>query len=129
VISAVAGGVVLPPGPASLAAVRDLLKITTTADDPLITNAVDAANAYVAELPTRLLVTLPELPDDPPVLSWPANTVLGANMLAGRLYRRRNSPAGVESFSDLGGAVYVQRNDPDIALLLRTGAYARPMVG
>jgi hypothetical protein len=50
-------------------------------------------------------------------------------MLAGRLYRRRNSPAGVEAFSDLGGAVYVQRNDPDIALLLRTGAYARPMVG
>ena len=128
-ISAAAGVVAPPPGPATLAAVRDLLKITTTDDDPLIVNAVDAANAYVGELPTRFLVTPDPDPELPPVLSWPANTTLGANMLAGRLYRRRNSPAGVEAFSDLGGAVYVQRNDPDIALLLRTGAYARPMVG
>lgn len=126
--SAAAGDIVeLPPGPATLAAVRDLLKITTTDDDDLVQNAVDAANAYVISLPASVPVVVvlePVL-----VLRWEANTVLGANMLAGRLYRRRNSPAGVEAFSDLGGAVYVQRNDPDIALLLRTGAYARPMVG
>ena len=47
----------------------------------------------------------------------------------GRLYRRRNSPAGVESFSDIGGAVYVQRNDPDIAMMLGIGTYARPVIG
>jgi hypothetical protein len=115
-----------PPGPATLAAVKTMLRITTTDDDELITAAVDAANAYVWTLPARVMLVLPS---DPPTYQWPPDTVLGATMLAGRLYRRRNSPAGVEAFSDLGGAVYVQRNDPDIALLLRTGAYARPMVG
>jgi hypothetical protein len=115
-----------PTGPATLDGVKTLLKITGTADDQLILAAVDAANAYVWTLPARVMMYLPT---DPPTYQWPADTVLGATMLAGRLYRRRNSPAGVESFSDLGGAVYVQRNDPDIALLLRTGAYARPMVG
>jgi hypothetical protein len=123
------GVVVLPPGPATLAGVKTLLKVTTTADDDLITAAVDGTNAYVAELPARWLYVPPIDPADPPTLAWPADTILGATMLAGRLYRRRNSPAGVEAFSDLGGAVYVQRNDPDIALLLKTGAYARPMVG
>jgi hypothetical protein len=113
-------------GPATLAGVKELLKVTTTADDALILGAVDAANAYVAVLPARPMIVLPT---DPPTYDWPPDVVLGATMLAGRWYRRRNSPAGVESFSDLGGAIYVQRNDPDIAMMLRTGAYARPMVG
>ena len=59
---------------------------------------------------------------------WPAHYAQGAVMLAARLYRRRNSPAGVESFGDLG-PVYVQRNDPDVAMLLEIGAYTRPQVG
>jgi hypothetical protein len=53
---------------------------------------------------------------------------LGATMLAARLYRRRNSPEGVASFA-ADGAVYVQRNDPDVAMLLGIGAYAPPVVG
>ncbi len=52
---------------------------------------------------------------------------LGAIMLAARLYRRRNSPAGVESFGELG-PVYVSRNDPDLAMVLGLGNYARPRV-
>jgi hypothetical protein len=59
---------------------------------------------------------------------WPARHVLGATMLAGRLWRRRNSPAGVESFAG-DAAVYVSRNDPDVAQLLGLGAYAPPAVG
>lgn len=59
---------------------------------------------------------------------WAPRHVKGANMLAARLYRRRNSPAGVESFGELG-AVYVQRNDPDIAQLLSLGRYSRLAVG
>jgi hypothetical protein len=49
-------------------------------------------------------------------------------MLAGRLWRRRNSPAGVESFAG-DAAVYVSRNDPDVAQLLGLGAYTPPAVG
>lgn len=85
--------------------------------------AVDGVNAWVARLPYASTT------DAGGVTSWAADVVYGANLLAGRLYRRRNSPAGVESFSDLGGAVYVQRNDPDVAQMLGIGTYARPVVG
>jgi hypothetical protein len=53
---------------------------------------------------------------------------LGARMLAGRLYRRRNNPAGMAEFA-AEGPVFIQRNDPDIAMLLRIGAYTPPRVG
>lgn len=56
----------------------------------------------------------------------PADVVQGATMLAGRITRRRNSPAGVESFGELG-ATYVARYDPDIDVLLGTGKH-RPLV-
>jgi hypothetical protein len=54
--------------------------------------------------------------------------VLGAKLLGARLYRRRNSPEGVATFA-AEGAVYVQRNDPDIAMTLGIGQYAPPVVG
>ncbi|MCM3577446.1 hypothetical protein M3686_04765 [Micrococcus luteus] len=59
---------------------------------------------------------------------WDARTVQAAIMLTARLYRRRNSPAGVEAFTE-GGATYVSRWDPDVAQLLRIGSYAPPRVG
>lgn len=62
------------------------------------------------------------------VAEWEDDVIIGATMLAARLWRRRNSPAGVESFGELG-PIYVQRNDPDIALLLGLGNYQRPAVG
>lgn len=46
-----------------------------------------------------------------------ASIELGTIMLAARWYSRRNSPAGVASFSELGAA-YVVRTDPDIGKLL-----------
>lgn len=112
-----------PAGPASLDAVKELLKNTPATDDPLIAAAVAAVNAWVARLPWATDH------DDAGVPSWRADVTYGGNLLAGRLYRRRNSPAGVESFSDIGGAVYVQRNDPDIAMMLGIGTYARPVIG
>jgi hypothetical protein len=60
--------------------------------------------------------------------NWPPRQVLGATMLAVRLYRRRDSPAGVATFG-AEGAAYVTRNDPDVAQLLGIGAYAPPRVG
>ena len=65
---------------------------------------------------------------DRPVDGWPAHVVRGLNMLAARLVRRRNSPAGVEAAGELG-PLYVQRNDPDVAMLLGIGPYTRPAVG
>lgn len=59
---------------------------------------------------------------------WPDNIRLGAVMLAARVYRRRNSPAGVESLGEMG-PVYISRNDPDLAQLLQIGRYAPPRVG
>lgn len=67
---------------------------------------------------------------DPPAngAPWPKNLAHGATMLAARVWRRRNTPSGVEAFGELG-PVYVQRNDPDIAILLGLGNYMRPAVG
>lgn len=49
-------------------------------------------------------------------------------MLVARLYRRRNSPGGIEALGDTG-PVYISRRDPDIAMLLGIGEYTRPAVG
>lgn len=92
--------------------------------------AVDAEIDQVCEAVTALIASYVdfEVPTYGNGRSWPPNIRLGAKMLAGRLYRRRNSPAGVESLGELG-PVYVSRNDPDLAQLLRIGRYERPKVG
>lgn len=107
-------------GPATAEAVTSEYGPIADGDAGLVTESVDAVNAMVRTWNCAgLAVGL----DD-----WPADIVKGANMLAGRLYRRRNSPNGVESFGDLG-PVYVQRRDPDIAMLLHIGSHAFPGVG
>ena len=67
---------------------------------------------------------------DPPVTTYvpDAETYQGAVMYAARELRRRNSPAGVETFGDVGVS-FVAKYDPDIDRALRTGAYRRPGVG
>lgn len=107
-------------GPADREAVKVQLKITDESDDAVLDDIVAAVNALVRGWPVA------QLPDD--VDAWPENVVHGANMLAGRLFRRRNSPSGVEAFGT-NGPVYVQRNDPDIAMMLQLGDYSRPSVG
>lgn len=57
-----------------------------------------------------------------------AHIVQGSDMLASRLFRRRNSPDGVAAFAG-DSPLYVQRNDPDVALLLQLGPHAKPAVG
>lgn len=52
----------------------------------------------------------------------------GALMLAGRLYRRKNSLGGLETLGD-GGVAYVARTDPDISRLLGLDQFAIPKVG
>lgn len=59
---------------------------------------------------------------------WPAGVEHGAIMLAARLHRRRATPNGVESFSDMG-ATYVSRWDSDLDRHLRINGWTPPRVG
>lgn len=59
---------------------------------------------------------------------WPESWRLGTIMLIARFDRRRNSPAGVDSVTELG-PVYVSRRDPDVAQLLEIGTWSKPVVG
>lgn len=103
-------------GPATLPGTKAFLRIGPgdVKDDESILATVAAVNALVRSWPVAKVAagaadwTAPNL----------AHVVLGADMLAGRLWRRRNSPAGVEVFG-ADGPAYVSRNDPDIARLLR----------
>lgn len=114
------------PGPATVSGVRRHLghADTDTRDQTRLESLVAAVNAKVRAWPVAAKAAGLADWTDPAV----ADVVEGATMLAARLYRRKNSPAGVEAFG-ADGAVYVQRNDPDIALLLELGNYGRPVVG
>lgn len=98
-------------------AVKEYLKLQTTDDAELV--------PVVAAVNDLLVSWFGEHNNETP---WPDRFVTGGVMLAARIYRRRNSPAGVESFGEMG-PVYIQRNDPDLALLLGLGAYKRPQIG
>lgn len=98
----------------TVAAVKDWLKLTTSSDDALITQCVGAAGRLLA----RYDAGDGEREDHQ----------LAGIMLAARLYRRRNSPEGVQAMTD-AGAFYVARTDPDIARLLRIDQYTTPQVG
>lgn len=112
-------------------AVRTWLGLPAT--DPAIEDATAATNAFVARLALPLV---PKLVDGIAVLDGDgvqvmepaADTVLGAKMLAARMYRRRNSPAGIEAITDAGTA-FVARYDSDISRLLRLDGFAAPRVG
>lgn len=107
-------------GPATLEGVRDFLRIADTTDDTRIEAVVAAVNARVRSWPCCL--------DSEGAADFTANVIEGATLLAGRLFRRRESPAGVAAFGEMG-PVYVMRNDPDVAMLLNLGSWSRPQVG
>jgi hypothetical protein len=99
--------------------VKAWLRLDDTTDDALLDEVTGATNAWVAQT-----AYVRELGD---VAAWPDDVHLGAVMLAARLYRRRNTPSGVEPFTD--GAVYLPRRDADVDMLLHQGYYAPPRVG
>lgn len=111
-------------GPATLENVKSYLAISDTRDDVDLEAIVGAVNAVVRCWPCVKVAVSPADWDTPAA----GNVVRGAVMLAARLWRRKESPAGVEAFGS-DGAVYVAKNDPDVALLLGLGPYAPPMVG
>lgn len=111
-------------GPATLAGTKRKLTIQAgdVADDDLITQVVAAVNRLVRSWPCAEPAVGAE--------DWSGvpEVVDGAEDLATRWFRRKGSPAGVESIGTLG-AVYVMRNDPDIAMKLGLGTYEGPVIG
>ena len=103
------------------------LSATDTTDDELLASSAAMAEPYVERCRPEwrgIDVTDPEAPV--PVYLPDAETYQAAVMLAGRVYRRRNSPAGIETFGDV--VSFVARYDPEIERALQTGSYARPVV-
>lgn len=111
-------------GPTTVDEVKTYAKIDDTADDERLEPIVAAVNTLVRGLPIVANLTLSE--DDETPFSDPVKH--GATMLAARLLRRHNSPDGVAAFGDQG-PIYIQRNDPDIAMMLGLGGWASPAVG
>lgn len=107
-------------GPTSVPAAKTWLRLTDTDDDEQLELVVAAVNAQVRSWRCAQRAV--------GATEWPGGIALGATMLAARLYRRQNSPAGVEAFGS-DGAVYVSRNDPDIGQLLQLGTHQLPTVG
>lgn len=112
-------------GPATRSGVKPLLGVapdddTQNADIDL---RVEAVNVYV-----RTLSVCDRVDADPAPADWAGqdDIVLGSNMLAARLVRRKDSPDGVAAATS-ADVVFVARNDPDVALLLRLGPYADPV--
>ena len=91
----------------------------TAAEQAWLDAAAEAASAFAARHAVGQ-----ELVDGTP-LDVPADVRLGAVMLAGRWFQRRNSVTGIASFGEFGPA-YVKSFDPDAATLL--GLF-RPGVG
>lgn len=109
--------------PTTDVAVKAYLSVTDGRLDTVIADAVAASSAFVRSLPIAHALDDGSADDD-----WPARISLGAKMLAARLVRRRDTPSGVQNLAE-EGAVYVSRNDPDVAQLLQIGAYTKPSVG
>ena len=109
-------------GPASLGGVRTFLRLKPgdTDEDAELAGIIAAVNALVRGWPVAAASVDAEV--------FTPDVVRGANMLAGRLFTRRNSPAGVAAFGEFG-PVYVMRNDPDVAMLQRLGSWSLPEVG
>jgi hypothetical protein len=110
-------------GPATLEGVKAELSISDDRSDTALGAKVRAVNVLVRTWPVA------QAADG--ASDWSgddlANIVLGANMLVARLWQRRNSPLGFEAIADQG-AVYVSRNDPDVAQLLGLGPW-QPLDG
>ena len=107
-------------GPATLEAVKHQLQLRVgdSQHDDQLNGILGAVNIRVRRMRVAQL----------DAESWPEDIALGAVMLAARLFKRRDTPAGVSVFGD-NAALYVSRNDPDIAMLLQLGPYSRPAVG
>lgn len=103
--------------------VKAFLAIVDNVDDARLAPIVAAVCSVVRSLPIASASDT-----DPAPADWPDRVKQGATMMAARLWARKDSPEGVASFA-ADGPVYVQRNDPDVAMLLELGDWSCPAVG
>ncbi|CQD13970.1 hypothetical protein ACL1CX_11060 [Corynebacterium striatum] len=61
-----------------------------------------------------------------PLTEWPERWRLGCMMLIARVDRRRQSPTGVDTITEMG-PVYLARKDPETAQMLDLGAFRKPV--
>lgn len=112
-------------GPATLPGVKAQLGIPTDdqVDDARLTDIVNALNPLIRSWPCSEDAAAPDTLEAD--REWPPNVTLGADMLAGRYFRRKDNPDGLMVMGD-GAVAYLRRTDPDIAMLLGLGGAARP---
>lgn len=89
--------------------------LSDTAEQQALEGIVSAVN-----------VTVTDWHGDPN--AWSDRIHTGAVMLAAHLWRRRATPGGVAALTD-EGTTYVQRHDPQAAMLLGLGGWTAPAVG
>lgn len=87
--------------------------------DPLVGRCAEAVEPQIERARPDQFV------GDPAVFDPDAEVYQAGVMLAARLYRRRNSPGGIESFVD--SIAYVSKYDPEIERALRVGPWRRPV--
>jgi hypothetical protein len=97
--------------------------------DPATLTPTDAAHvaASVAAVLAMVPRIVPRVRAADPGADWPGDVKQGAVQLAARLFARRNSPTGVAGFSDMGGAAFVARYDPDLERLFGIGKWGPPV--
>lgn len=61
-----------------------------------------------------------------PPAEWPERWRLGTMMLIARVDRRRQSPTGVDTITEMG-PVYLSRKDPETAQMLEVGTFRKPV--
>lgn len=126
-----------PVGWLQLADVKRQLALddADTDDDALIKAVIDATEPEVCRARPDTVNPLPPVPSRRQRAGTPGTTTpadypdayQGAVMMAARVVRRRNSPAGIESFGE--SVTYVAAYDPDLDRFLRRGRYRLPGVG
>lgn len=111
-----------PTGWLFLQDVRNQLNLNDAdvTDDALIQECIDATEPEVTRCRPDAWSSTTTPADHP-------DAYRGAVMLAAKLYRRRNSPAGVESFT--ASVVASASNDPELDRFLRTGNSRIPVTG
>ena len=101
--------------------VKRWLRLGDAADDDLI------QMCCVATEPVVERARPDQMAGDPPDYTPDGSVYMAAVMLASKLYRRRNSPAGVESFGE--SVIYTSTKDSEVARALYQGQFAFPAVG
>lgn len=62
-----------------------------------------------------------------PISEWPERWRLGCMMMIARVDRRRQSPGGIDTVTEMG-PVYLARKDPETAQMLEIGTFRKPVV-